>query len=667
MHGASSGFGEDSATRGAKVPRMTPSGTTPPGPTTFVGADAPVLPPVDPRRRTVLRGAAGGAAATVAAPFFGASRAGAQVDPGLAPFPHGVASGDPLQDRVIIWTRFDPEGLPGMFPVSWLVFTDLTDPEGTVVRAGSTTAKPESDWTIKVDVTGLDPYTTYYYEFMAPDGRCSLIGRTRTAPGSGPTDPLPDRLKFGVCGCANYPAGWFNAYGAMALRNDLDAILHTGDYQYEGSSSNTDRPVGAFETITLDQYRERTKAYRLDSDLRRLHQLFPMICTWDDHESTNNSYYAGAGNHTEGAEGNWFDRKNASAQAYDEFLPFRKPDQTDGPFGGPRTYEDGMRIYRTVEYGPLARIIVLDTRIEGRDEEAATPAVQADAEDPNRTILGATQRQWLFDQLTQADADGVQWKVVLQQVMFQQWNVGGIPDLGLGDELPGSFITFGDGGSINGDAWDGYVADRDRVLDHIETGGASGDAIDDVVILTGDIHMAFGADIARDPFNPAAAFGGYDPLTGDGSLAVEFVNQSVTSSGLGEIASPEIADGLALASRVGNPHQKYTDFKGHGYFVLTLDTEAAQADWYNVDTIDDRDLTHAHVAAWATETRTNHLVASTEAPTGTESDAPPLEPRDHEPTAAVPEFSPGVAGVAALGAAGLVAFRNRRRDANAPE
>ena len=563
-------------------------------------------------RRDVLKAAGVTTAVALAGPLAAVRPAGAQADPGLAPFLHGVASGDPLADRVIIWTRIDPEGGTTAIPVRWIVFTDLADPEGSVVASGTEDARPDRDWTVKVDVAGLAPYTTYFYEFAAPDGRRSLIGRTRTAP-----DSMVDALRFGVVGCANYPEGWFNAYAALALRQDLDAILHTGDYQYEYASSNGERPVGDFETVTLDQYRARTKAYRLDADLRRLHQLFPMIATWDDHESANNSHYSGAGNHTPGEAGDWFERKNVSAQAYDEYLPFRKPDQSDGPFGEPRTFDDGLRIYRVVPYGPLARIIVLDTRIEGRDPEAPTPAIGPEPEDPERTILGETQRQWFFDQLAGAKADGVGWKVVLQQVMVQQWNAVGVTDLGVQDELPGDIRVVGDGLSANGDAWDGYTAERDRFLDHL----ADND-IDDVVVLTGDVHMAFAADLAKDPYNPVPAAGGYDPLTGEGSLAVEFVNQSVTSSGLGEIASPEIADVVAAGSRTVNPHQKHTEFKSHGFFVLTLTGEAAQADWYNVATIAERDAAHAHDAAWKTLKGTNHLVPATEAGRGAESPAP---------------------------------------------
>ena len=564
-------------------------------------------------RRTVLKAAGATAAVALAGPLTSIRPVAAQADPGLAPFLHGVASGDPLADRVILWTRIDPEGGSATIPVGWIVFTDLGDPEGSVVASGTEDARPERDWTVKIDVSGLAAHTTYFYEFAAPDGRRSLVGRTRTAP-----DTTVDALRFGVVGCAKYPQGWFNAYGALALRQDLDAILHTGDYQYEGASTNSERPVGDFETVTLDQYRARTKAYRLDSDLRRLHQLFPMIATWDDHESANNSYYGGAKNHTPGDEGDWFERKHASAQAYDEYLPFRKPDQADGPFGGPRTFEDGMRIYRVVPYGPLARIIVLDTRIEGRDPEAPTPAIGPEPEDPERTILGETQRQWFLDQLSTAKADGVCWKVVLQQVMVQQWNAVGVTDLGVQDQLPGSIRVVGDGLSVNGDAWDGYTAERDLFFDHL----AAND-IDDVVVLTGDIHMAFAADLAKDPYNPVAEAGGYDPLTGEGSLAVEFVAHSVTSTGLGEEASPEIADVVAAGSRTVNPHQKHTEFKSHGFFVLTLTGEAAQADWYNVATIAERDTAHAHDAAWKTLKGTNHLVLATEAGRGAEAPAPP--------------------------------------------
>ncbi len=618
------------------------------------------VPPTIPRpsRRAVLGGLA---AAAAAAPLIGVRAAGAQeAGPDLAPFPHGVASGDPTATNLILWTRVDPDAVvpatTGPIELDWVVFTDLDDPEGSVATSGTATAAPERDWTVKLDVGGLAPRTTYFFEFTAPDGRRSLIGRARTAPSF---DSPAEDLRFGVVGCSNYPAGWFNAYAALAQRQDLDAVLHTGDYQYEYADAGTERPVGDFETVTLDQYRARTKAYRLDPDLRRLHQLFPMICTWDDHESTNNSFYGGAENHqpgpiSEGGEGDWFDRKDASAQAYDEYLPFRKPDQSQSPFdpAAPRTYQDGMRIYRAVPYGPRAVILVLDTRIEGRDPEASTPAVGPEAVDPDRTMLGRTQKEWLKQSLVRAQAGGYQWKVLLQQVMFQQWNVGGIPTA-YRDALPGLYEQLGDGGSINGDAWDGYAAEREELLDHIESEGIS-----DVVILTGDIHMAFAADIAKDPYDPTV----YDPLTGRGSLAVELVTASVTSSGLGEIAGPEAADALALASRAGNPHQKHTDFKGHGFFVLTLTAERAQADWYDVDTITERDASHALAMSLATDTGTNHLVPVGEAATGTDDPAPTEAPRVDAPPPVVPEFSPGLGLLAAGGAAAGIAALRARRD-----
>lgn len=467
--------------------------------------------------------------------------------PELAPFYHGVASGDPLPDAMIIWTRLTTsETTPQN--INWRMATDTLFTN--VVASGTGMATPESDWTLKVDVSGLTHSTWYYYDFEY-NGDHSLIGRTRTA-ASGNND----HARFAVLSCSSYEHGFFNTYRNIVDRNEVDAVLHLGDYIYEyeagGYSSNmTDRDVEPTnEIISLSDYRTRYSHYRLDPDLIYIHQQFPFINVWDDHETANNSYNGGAGNHTEGGEGAWVDRMGFGAQANDEWLPMRKPDPNDS-----------LRIFRSFEYGDLADIIMLDTRLYGRDE-------QGSGTDEDRSLLGDTQRQWFFDELGNSTA---QWKVVGQQVMIAPMTLFGAV--------------------LNDDQWDGYPAERDTLINFLSANG-----IDNMVVLTGDIHTSWANDIPMD---------GYDAGTGANSAGVEFVCTSVTSPGLDildiPIPNPEVV------IQTANPHMKYIDLTRKGYLVLDLTADKAQSDWVYVSTITDHSFTEDLGESWFTDDGTNHL------------------------------------------------------------
>ncbi|HCE85749.1 MAG TPA: hypothetical protein DEO99_06300 [Bacteroidetes bacterium] len=375
----------------------------------------------------------------------------AVVKSGQAPFFHGIASGDPLPDAVILWTRVTPDqGISDSIPVQWMV---STDPQfSQIANFGSTFAIAEDDFTVKVDVCGLQPATYYYYLFRA-EGKNSVTGRTKTAPlGS------VSNLKFGVASCSNLPNGYFNAYADMADRhNDMDAWLHLGDYIYEYGSGNSEPP---YEITQLPDYRLRHSQYKMDVQSQRLHQLFPLIATWDDHESANNSYRDGAENH-DGSEGIWSDRLSYSAEAYKEWMPIRSPDSTNP-----------VKIWRTLQYGDLAELMVMDTRIWGREEQGSPEP---------KDLLGSDQFDWLEGRLDSTDA---LWKLLCQQVMFAP--------------LP------------NNDAWEGYESERNRLIDFVED-----NQIDNSVVLTGDIHTFFANEV---PGNSTA------------SAMVEFIVGSVTSS-----------------------------------------------------------------------------------------------------------------------------------------
>lgn len=541
-------------------------------------------------RRTFLRraGLAGAAGAAVA---LGLPRPPARADESLAPFEHGVASGDPLSDGVIVWTRVTPPADGSSVDVAWWVARDLARTQ--VVASGVTTTGAARDWTVKVDATGLAPATHYYYGFEAL-GRSSLVGRTKTAPSGG-----AERLRFAVASCSNYQGGFFNAYARIAERDDLDAVLHLGDYIYEyGNGADRYGPGGgelasprdhepAVEMVTLADYRGRHALYKRDPDLRRVHQLHPFITTWDDHESTNNSRRDSAENHGDddyGPEGDWQVRKAASQQAYEEWMPIR--------------VEDPSVIYRALSYGDLCDLIVLDTRLDGRDDEVGTTGVTilsgAEIDDPARELISPRQRAFLYDRLSSSTA---RWHVIAQQVILGQWNAGGIPDLGMPD-TPGFKLRDG-GNALNPDQWDGYTAERTRFFDHLVAND-----IGNVVVLSGDVHTSWALDLTPDPYDPLA----YVPLTGAGALGVEFVTPSITSANFENLGPAAVA--LEVGTLAANPHVKWVDFTSHGYFVLDVTPERVQADWFAVDTVLEPSDAETFVAAWQTLDDQRHVVAA---------------------------------------------------------
>ncbi|QQS27515.1 MAG: alkaline phosphatase D family protein [Sphingobacteriales bacterium] len=476
-----------------------------------------------------------------------------------APFYHGVASGDPLTDRVIIWTRITPQD-DNPIDVEWKM---ATDPEMTnIIQTGVFTTNAERDFTVKIDVTDLSPGSAYYYNFSAL-GVNSMTGRTRTVPVGN-----VNKLRFAVASCSHYQHGYFNAYGRIADRTDLDAVIHLGDYIYEyGPSGDFSSSIRQYEPeheiLSLEDYRTRHSLYKLDPDLRRAHQQHPFFTVWDDHEVANNAWLDGAENHDAG-EGDYQTRKTNAIQAYFEWMPIREPEP-----GQPR------KIYRTIHYGDMADLFMLDTRLEGREEQI--PFSDPETNNPDRTILGHEQAEWLLNELGSSTA---KWKVFGNQVVFTTINTLGLID--------------------NNDMWDGYPAERLRFKNLIDSLG-----IKNFVVLTGDIHLGIAADITLDPT------GSYNPDTGEGAFGVEFVTTSITSAN--DEALPagipvSLAETLALNA---NPHAKYINIPDHGYFVLDLDNTRAQADWYVIDTKLTPSITETFDAARYTLDQTSHLINST--------------------------------------------------------
>ncbi|MCB9593556.1 MAG: alkaline phosphatase D family protein [Sandaracinaceae bacterium] len=485
-----------------------------------------------------------------------------------ATFEHGVASGDPLADAVILWTRITtgmPDApSPASVDVDWAVATDreLSD----VVAMGTATTDASRDWTVKVDAMGLSPATTYYYGFSALGGD-SPVGRTRTAPTG-----AVERVRFGLVSCSSLGHGFFHSYAKLAQRADLDAVIHLGDYIYEyGTGGYGDRReyLPAHEAVSLDDYRERYAQYRREPALAEAHRQHPFIAIWDDHETADNSWSGGAENH-DASEGAWADRVTAATQVYREWMPIRDHD------GDPR------QLYRKLGYGDLCDLVVLDTRIWGREEQAGS-LTDPEVDDPDRQLLGADQEAWLLEQLRGSTA---RWKVLAQQVMMGE--LSGFP---------------------NPDQWDGYPAARARLLNAIQT-----DAIEDVFVLTGDIHSSWAFDLPLDPADVA-----YDPTTGAGSLAVEVVVPAVSSPGF----PPALARAAAGFIR-DNRSLHWAELTRRGYVVLDLTEARAQADWFFVGEVEEEDDgAEDHGASWATASGASHL-AEALSPAAPRPDAPPL-------------------------------------------
>ena len=527
---------------------------------------APPPPPLlAPRtdRRTMLRlGALGlGALAWPGAVAAQAARG----------FTHGVASGEPGPDRVLLWTRF----AGGETRLDWEV--SETADFARSVAGGSVTASGERDFCVKPVATGLAPGRWYYYRFTAPSGERSAIGRTRTLPAG-----RVDQFRLAAFSCSNVGFGWFNAYGHAAQRDDIDLLLHLGDYYYEYQAGEYPNAKQALpgraiapltETVALADYRLRHAAYRADPDLQRLHQLFPMIVMWDDHESANDAWKNGAENHQPETEGSWDARKIAAKRAYREWLPVADDD------------------WASYEIGDLATLLRLETRLTARDKPVELPDIvaglpMADREaairryrdgawkDPARTLLGSAQEAWLARALAASRGAGKTWQIVAQQVVMGELILPLVVSETMPRETPariGERIANGAIGSrlglpVNLDAWDGYPAARTRLLQSARAADAN------LVVLSGDSHNAWGFDLAA----------GKDPA------GVEFAASSVTSPGIESLLPWMQADTMVRETVARNPGLKWADTSRRGYLTVELTPARANSEFVFMDTIRER-------------------------------------------------------------------------------
>ena len=529
-----------------------------------------------------------------------------------AQFLHGIASGDPLSNAVILWTRATPnEFKPKHFKHRWFSYylnkrrkkliigweVSTTPDFSRVIRRGRARVTDKSDYTLKVDVVGLKPGTKYYYRFRSGSG-FSPVGTTRTLP-----EDDVSQVKLAAMSCSNYPAGYFNAYTDASKIPDLDAVVHLGDYIYEygdgeyateladeiGRSFNSGNDT---EILTLEDYRNRYAQYRTDSGLQALHAAAPFICVWDDHEVSNDTWREGAENHSED-EGDFFERKAQALQAYFEWLPIR-----------PVIKGNNEVIYRQFHFGNLVNLMMLDTRVIARDKQLDYTnyigedgnfdgaAFVADVGNPNRTLLGSDQLQWLQGSLIGSQA---KWQVLGQQVLMGNMPLPAEILLNLGNPEADLLSTISELTAIKGrmlagdptvtdeekarvntvlpynlDAWDGYAYEREVIL---QTALA---ANKDLIVLAGDTHNAWANNLKT--------------LAGD-KVGVEYATSSVTSPGLEDylqLPSAFWADfEAALTFLIDN--LKYFNTGDRGYMVVTFNQEEAKAAWVFVDNILSKD------------------------------------------------------------------------------
>ena len=513
-------------------------------------AAAPLLP-LD--RRALLVGGllgAGLAAAPLAAQMTGRG------------FTSGVASGEPGARSVLLWTRYVAGAETTL---RWEIAESLDFAK--VVAGGDIVALPARDFCCKPLASGLEPAHWYYYRFVAPDGTMSDVGRTRTLP-QGKTE----RFRMAVFSCTNIGFGWFNAYAHAAAADDFDCTFHLGDYFYEyapgtyPSAKESQRPVEPqHELVALADYRARYAQYRRDPDLRRLHQLYPMIAVWDDHETANDSWVGGAENHQPATEGPWEVRKAAALRAHREWMPVSDQDWASYDIGDLATlFRLETRLTARAQQFDLGKILAGKTA-PGEAEAALTAFREGAWRDPSRTMIGADQQAWLGAGLQASRWEGKVWQVLVQQVVMASLRAptaiadqagGTIPDY-VRSRLRNAAMASRAGLPMNMDAWDGYPAARDRVL------GAAHAADANLIVLAGDSHNAWASDLA----------------SGGQPAGVEFAGQSVTSPGF-ESFLPQIEpDTMAAALRKENPALKFSDTAQRGYMALELTPGAATCEY----------------------------------------------------------------------------------------
>ena len=570
--------------------------------------------PSDNSRRKFMINTTATAAAAVTVSLAGCSSSSSSAGP--APkFAFGVASGDPLADRVILWTHAKATDSNATIPLTWQVATDAAFIN--IVASGRVDATESNGFTAKVDATGLNAGTDYFYRFIGDQNTFSPAGITRTLPAASATS-----VKFAVFSCSLYSEGFFNAYDAAA-KSDAQFALHLGDYIYEYGAGvnqygNTNAAalgrvvVPATDIVSLADYRARYALYRSDPNLQAVHAKMPFITVWDDHEFANDAYVGGAENHKAATQGDWNQRKAIASKAYHEWLPIRTPDPANL-----------LKIYRSFDFGNLFSLHMLDTRIEGRDQQydsfgdadggigryitAITPNAGGVTTDSARKMISSTQQAWLASQM---NASRATWQIVgNQDIMAKMWipfsvaqYFGGAtanPTLGaaaIQTYLAAKAKRAAAGAAtlnaneaallnpsqnprlpFNLDSWDGYPSQREAILQTVKAQGKK------LVVLSGDSHNGW--------------FTSLTTLSGE-RVGFEYAGASVTSTGfesagLGGLASS--LDGSALVPQLGNAaigaglglidDLNYSDTIRRGYLIMTVTPTAVKGEYVYVSTV----------------------------------------------------------------------------------
>lgn len=455
------------------------------------------------------------------------------------PFALGVASGDPAPDGFVIWTRLIPRPLEvsgGMPPETFEVRWQVADDEAMtrIVRSGTALAEPRWGHSVHAEVGGLRPDRWYWYRFTR-GGEESPIGRTRTLPA---TASMPDRLRFAVANCQKYEIGYYTAYEHL-VRESPDLVFHLGDYIYEkADDSKAVRPHGQKEVFTVDDYRLRYSLYKTDPALQAAHAIAPWYVTWDDHE-VSNDYANAISERPEVTLEDFLKRRAAAYQVYYEMMPLRRSARPAGP---------DLQLFRRSDYGRLARFHILDTR-QYRTDQVGEVRMQPPGDahlDPESTILGARQREWLFDGLRGSPAV---WNVLAQQVLFARADLSPAEDA-----------------LVDVDKWAGYEHERREVLRFLETA-----RIRNPIVLTGDKHNNWANELVIDWDGPEAR-----------SVAVEFLGTSISSEGDGA-DRPAYLDAL-LAK---NPFVKFHNSE-RGYLLCDVTPERWRTDFKTVEYVSRR-------------------------------------------------------------------------------
>lgn len=519
-------------------------------------------------RRRVLKGITIGAGATAMI----ASRISAASTKSHG-FTHGIASGDPLSDRVILWTRYLPKNAENSVDdIVWQLAADKSFRQ--IVASGISRTSADRDYTVKVDATGLNAGQRYYYRFVA-NGEYSSTGQTKTLPRG-----EVERFRIAVASCSNYPQGYFHAYDDIA-KSDVDVVLHLGDYIYEYARGVYVNPIAERtlgravepenEILKTDDYRTRYATYRADKDLQAAHAAHPWICVWDDHELMNNTWRAGAENHNEG-EGDFDERIAMARKVYHEWMPIRTAAQTDQ-----------APIYRQFQIGNLADLIMLDTRLHGRDEQliyerdipkagGAEAFVKTKLMDPSRSILGAEQENWLASQLAAGKDRGATWQIIGQQVLMGKLIAPNISEdaidvMTLSERYRKRLEGFRDIAKaelpLNLDAWDGYPVCRERIHSVFKQFARN------PVVLAGDTHNGWAFNM-RDGKGDA--------------VGVEIGTPGITSPGM-EAYFPAPPQMLQEALKASSEELYDLDTSRRGWTHIELTPEKTVSKWRFVSTV----------------------------------------------------------------------------------